>query len=279
MKHIIILFLLELSSGALFAQQPDEAANRALEREVKTSGSYLYGEAVGNTKDEAVRMAKTDLVSEINKESLNHPEWQFAKSIQAKDVEYNTDIIELMRGSKFRVIAYIKKDSIAVVFDNKAPEIKLEDKKVRQEKEQIGYSATKTQPKAVQTTPAPAFVEGEVQSKKVVMASDSDKILYEPVIDNHTNTGDLLKQILEATSISEIQKILDKNKRTGKVVSGTIDKLIVPEKAYLIVYRKTGEIVAILDKGSNVARKDLLSGEMKGKEILEQNQVMWFQLF
>ena len=92
-------------------------------------------------------------------------------------------------------------------------------------------------------------------------------------------TVSLLNQIVSAPSLYEIHNILVENKKTGKVAYGTMDKLTEPEKAYFIVYKKTGEIIAILDKGSIDKRKDLLTGEMKGKEILEQNQVIWFQLY
>ena len=281
MKHLIILFLVLLPFGTLSAQQSDEATKRALEREIKVSGNYLYGEAVGSTKEEAVTMAKSALLSEINKEAVNHPEWSFAQTIQANGVEYNTDMIDLMRGSKFRVIAYIKKDNIQVVFDNKTPEIKIENKKDTQEKTQTPINqAQKTQAEILQATPAPASVEETEQPKvEEPTASVPEETLYVPVIDNHTNTSDLLEQIKATKSMPEIQKILDKNKRMGKVVSGTIDKLTTPEKAYLIVYNKTGEIVAILDKGNSDSRKDLLSGEIKGKEIQTQNQIIWFMLF
>jgi len=228
MKQLILLLLTGFSIGTLCAQQSDEAANRALEREVKTSGNYLYGEAVANTKEEAADMAKTALASEIHNEHL----LQGAAFSQTQDEEYNTNIIELMRGNKFRVIAYIKKDDIAVS-NNETPKI----------------------------------------------APVSNNETPETVAANPANTGSVLDKIINASSIYEVQKIFNENKRTGKVVSGTMDKLITPENAYLIVYKNTGEIVAILDKGSAANRKDLLSGETKGDEILEENQIIWFQLF
>lgn len=256
MKHIIILFLLGVSFGTLFAQQSDEAAQKVLEREVKTSGGYVYGEAVANTKDEAVKMAKVDLVSEINKESLNHPEWQFVKPIQAKDVENITDIIDLMRRNKFRIIAYIKKDNLkAIIHDNKTPAV-------------TSYPSAQPIKAIIPKEPQP---EAEAETSTPQQKSVGSAVTM--------NTDDLLEQIKAATSICEIQKIIDSNKRKGKIVSGTMDKLIAPANAYLVVYKTTGEIVAILDKGSATNRKDLLSGEKKGNEILLQNQVIWFQLF
>jgi len=265
MKKFILLLLVGIFAGTLFAQQPDETTKRALEHEIKgksydyQNSDYLYTEVVGNTKDEAIKMAKTALVSEINKEALKHPEWQFAESIQAKDVEYNIDIIDLMRGNKYRVIAYIKKENIKAIYNNKAPEVILTDKKAQQEKEQ------------------PAILLQETVKPQVEEPVITTPVKTQPTSAN--NTGNLLDQILSAPSIREIQKILQENKKIGKASSGTMDKLTAPEKAYLVVYKDTGEIIAILDKGSINNRTDLLSGQKKGNEILEKNKVIWFQLY
>jgi hypothetical protein len=226
-------------------QQPDEeTAKRALEREVKTTGNYLYGEALANTKDEAVRDAKTALVSEINKEILYNHDWQFANTIQAKDVEYYTDIIDLMRGNKVRVIAYVKKENLTAFFGDYNPNINLVDKD-----------------DVITEIPLPPETQPYIPNI--------------PVVGN----GDLLSQIVNAASPREIKALLDANKKNGKAVYGTMDKLLQPEAAYLLVFKRTGEIVAILDKGSNSLRKDLISGESFGRDIFNNNQIIWFQLF
>jgi hypothetical protein len=248
-----------VSVWTLFAQQPDETAKRVLEREVKTSGNYLYGEAIANTKDEAVKAAKTALVSEINKEVLDNHDWQFAKTIQAKDVEYNIYMIDLMRSNKFRVIAYIKKDNLAIIFhDDKTPEVELADKKA-------------TAPATVQPVEVVTLTQVEETPTPVVVAETPKP--------QPTSGGDLLEQIVTASSLQQIQSILVANKKNGKAAYGKIDKLIQSEVAYLIVYKQTGEIVAILNRGSDNQRKDLISGKTYGKEIFSNNQVIWFQLF
>jgi hypothetical protein len=205
MRKIILLLFSAMLTFGLKAQQPDESTKRALERKIKVSGDYLYGEATADTKEEAVAMAKTTLLSEIN------------RNIQATGVDYGMEVIDLMRGKKYRVIAYIKKGS-----------------------------------------------------------KNAEHV---PIVDNHKDSDSLMGEILNAPSMYEIKKMLVENKKIGKTTYGTLDNLTVPEKAYLIVYKTTGEIVAVLDKGTAINRKDLLSGEMKGQEILEQNQVVWFQLF
>ncbi|MDR0560658.1 MAG: hypothetical protein LBG92_10855 [Prevotellaceae bacterium] len=265
MKKSIILSLFILSFGALSAQQPDKDAKRELELEIKRSGNYLFYKAICKTRDEAVKMAKNGLISEINKEVLNHP-----------DLIDLIDLIdsELEQGKLFRVIAYLKKDNIQAVLDNQTPPaVKIEDRKEKKEETSaVAKPQKKQQETVVQEIPAP--VQPEVEETEV---SKPEK--PQPAPDSMKNTGDLLGQILKASSMLEVQKLLKENKMKGKVAYGTMDKLAAPEKAYLIVYKKTGEIVAILDKGSVVSRKDLLSGEIKANTIIEQNQVIWFQLF
>jgi hypothetical protein len=264
-KNLIILFLTTFTFGIMSAQHPDETAKRTIEREVKTSGNYLYGEATDNTKDKAIKAAKSALLSEINSVASNHSEWQFAKNIQASGVEYDTDMIDLMRGSKYRVIAYIKKDNIMAIFDKNTPKVKISDKPATQGK----TLPTNVQPQKLTETNVTSA------SEKVQLKTDTAVLPVKPKV----QVDGLLGEILNASSFNEALKILNANKRTGKAVHGNMNKLTIPEKAYLLVYKPTGEIVAILDKGSRDNRKDLLTGQVKGQEIQTQNQVIWFQLF
>ena len=286
MKKLVCILLTWSCVWSLSAQQPDETAKRALERDVKTSGFYLYGEAVANTKDEAVIAAKIALVSEINKEIMVNHDWQFANTIQAKDVEYYIDIIDLMRGSKFRVIAYVKKENLTAVFQyNEMPEIELTDKDVYPwELANTQQIVTYTSP-TVDATGSLQSVEAEtsaIASEKPQFTIVEETSNQPPVIAARygaTVDGDILGQIVRAASPRQIKTILDSNKKKGKAAYGTMDKLLQSEAAYLIVFRQTGEIVAILDKGSANFRKDLISGANYGREIFNNNQVIWFQLF
>ena len=280
MKNLIIPILLILFSGTLSAQQLDEKEIKGKSHNYLYS-DYLYGEATEVTKDKAVKAAKSALLSEINREASNHPEWRFAKTIQADGVEYDFDKIELMRGSKYRVIAYIKKDNIMAVFDKNTPKVKMSDNPTTQ-----GQTPPATvQPVKRQTdadtkvTPASEKVQPNMEEPKVSATEQFKTDTIVPSVPRKFQADGLLGEILNVTSYNEALKILDRNKRTGKAVYGDMDKLMAPEKAYLLVYKESGEIVAILDKGSRNNRKDLLSREMKGQEILTQNQVIWFQLF
>ena len=269
MKKLTLILFTWCYVWALPAHQHDETAKRALEREVKTSGTYLYGEAVANTKDEAVTAAKSALITEINKEILNNYDWQFANTIHAKDVEYYSDMIELMRGNKFRVIAYVKQENLTAIFHNyETPEIELTDKDV--------YPLEPEKIPQVQPVEATASV---MVSEKPQIANTTETSNQQSTVVNTTSDGDILGQIVRASSPRQIQNILDSNKKNGKAAYGTMDKLIQPEAAYLVVFSQSGTIVAILDKGNTGLRKDLISGATYGREIFNNNQVIWFQLY
>ena len=280
MKHLIILFFAVLSFGTLSAQQLDEKEIKGKSHNYLYS-DYLYGEATENTKDEAVKAAKSALLYEINREASKHPEWRFAKTIQADGVEYDFDKIELMRGSKYRVIAYIKKDSITAVFDKNTPKVKMSDNPATQVKTPpTADQPVKPQPVAdTNVTPASETVQLKVEEPKVSATEQPQTDTVVTPVPKKVQADGLLGEILNATSYNEVLKILDRNKRTGKAVHGNMNTLTAPEKAYLLVYKESGEIVAILEKGSRNNRKDLLSGEIKEKEIQTQNQVIWFILF
>lgn len=251
---IIFLF----AGNGVFAQESEDKEKRVLERDIKTSGLYVYGEAVGKDKPEATKLAKSMLLSEINKEVMNHPEWQFAKTIKADDIEYTADMIDLARGNRTRVIAYLKKENIRAVFSDNTPKIKLSDKK--EEKKNVEE----------QQTSIPA---GPEEVKKDSIHAD-DGLAAEQF--------GLLKSIINATSATEINKILRANKMKGKVAYGGINTLTDSSKVYILVYTSDNNIVAILDKGEGPERKDLVSGENKRISDLygkKENMRIWFQLF
>ena len=253
MRKIFFIYLFAIIALPIIGQEA-ENDKRALEREIKTSGIYLYAEAVGKDKAEASKIAKTTLVSEINKEILKHPEWQFAKSIQADDIEYQTDLIDLPRGNKTRVIAYLKKDNIQVIFSEEAPKIKLNDKKEEKKKE-----------------------EKETEQTKITVSEVVEEITP---MNEENSVSPLLQSIIDATSASEINKILRDNKLIGKAMYGGANTLIDSSKAYILVYKPDGEIIALFDKEDSDDKTDLRSGEIKNmKQLFRGNLYIWFQLF
>lgn len=275
MKRLIqtICFLILLLPATAQQTQTD-SIKRAREREIKTSGLYLYGEAVHEKKSEAVKTAKSILTSEINKEILSRPNWQFAKQIEAKDVEYTTDHIDLLRGSRVRVIAYIKKDSLQAIFDKSAPNVKLSDKPEKTEKKEKKEKPKKEMGKLVQPGDNPQETTPPLSDDTSANASEN-KETPKP---ESTNIS-ILDDLLTAKDVNQASVLLTKYNRLGKLVYGKPGTNLAPHQSYLMVYNKQGNIVAILDKGSDNERTNLMNGEKATLQSFPSTTYIWFQLY
>ena len=97
MKKITLFLLNFLFLSLLMAQPTDETEKREMEREVKTSGNYLYGEAVENTLDGAQKAATLALITEINQEIGKRSDWKLGKEVSPSSVLQRAELIDLMR--------------------------------------------------------------------------------------------------------------------------------------------------------------------------------------
>ncbi|GBU08685.1 hypothetical protein AwDysgo_20160 [Bacteroidales bacterium] len=273
-KHLFSIYLCCIAFSTTLGQEISESIKREFEKEVKTSGLYLYGEGVANTKKEADKLAKSALLSEINKEILNHPEWQFAKKIEIKDVEYLTESIDLPRGNKIRALAYIKKNNIHATFSQNTPEVKLTDKK--EEKTSTNKNTDKESNINDKATYA---AEKEEESQSYLEDKEKQRLdSLNSTLENKTLEGaTLLETIVKSKTIPEIRKIFDVNKM--KITYGRMETIVDTNNAYIIVYKNSGEVVAILDTGATNERKDLISGEILTNDTHQDNLRIWFQIF
>jgi clan AA aspartic protease (TIGR02281 family) len=425
MKQTTFICLFCCSVYALSAQQPDSTDSKALEREIKTSGQYLYGEAVANTRYEAARGAKTILMSEINREAQN-PNRPLAETLQEEEVDKLAEAVDFMRANRFRVIAYIKKDKIPALFRNEKPEevstypaetVQVSQTIIQMEKNRDGtylipckvnglplkllydtgassvtiseseanfmlkngylsendfigsqpvsiasgetIDGTKTMLKTIeignlklhdveaniihmanapllfgqsalsklgrieidyaqhsliiknenaiaQTIPAapvsppplevttpvsypPLVVEQttpEPSAGFLPVEEATPEIDLQPVVEQENPEpppslagGDWLEQIVNAPSMYELKNILIAGKKKGKLVYGRMEKILDEKTKYFIVYKHSGEIVAILDKDTDNRRNDLRSGNTMGREIFNNHSVVWVQFF
>lgn len=271
MKHFIQLSLIIfLIFPAMAQQQTDESTARAKEREIKTSGNYLYGESVADTKEEAVKLAKSILVSEVNKEILTRKDWQFAKKISAKDVEYSVESIDLARGSKIRAIAFVRKDGIEVIFDKaKAPNVNLIDKKAEKALTQNGLQEF--------AVTVPTHEPSSTPVATPTLTTKFDEIESPQTSPIPTNNL-VLDEILICKTIKEVSAVFENHKKKGKLVYGRTGTNLSSENSYMMIYNQAGEIVAFLDKGQGSTRKNLLTNEQVSPHSFNASQI-WFQIF
>ena len=269
MKQLIQLSLIMLFAFQAMAQQTaEEIAARAKEREIKTSGDYLYGESVADTREEAIQVAKSILASEINREILTRQDWQHAKEISDQDMEA-VKCIDLARGSKMRAIAYVRKDGIEAIFDKgKAPGVILEEEKVEKESAQ---TKPEEQPVIAEETPE-EIVEEQTDVTEFVQQAETPEA---PVEIPPTNNP-VLDEILSCQTLNEVSAVFENYKKKGKLVYGKTGTNLSSENSLLMLF-KAGEIIAFLDKGKGTTRKNLLTGEQVSTHSFNTDQI-WFQI-
>ncbi len=294
MKRLIQIVLAVCLSFPLMAQeQTGDAEKRTKEREIKTSGEYLYGEAVANSKDEAVKLAKSILVSEINQEILKREDWQFAKEIKVTDVEYSLESIDLVRGSKIRAIAFVRKDGLAAIFDKNAPSINLKDKsnkktkektqtdaKVEQKQVQVQDTTVKTEKERTPVATTVPVVTPQQVKDQLVQEVQAQPDVAETTQPQAPASGNaILDTILQSKHVKNAAALFEKYKRTGKLAYGKPDTNLTQGNAYLMIYDRSGNILAFLDKRQGASRKNLLTGEQVNASAFNNASQIWFQIF
>ena len=262
MKKIYCLLICIIFLTPIVAQEVEDSnEKRTLERDVKTSGNYLYGEAVHENIKEAEKIAKTMLISEIKKEALNRPEWQFAKKLEANNVATDVEKIELPRGSRYRVIAYIKKDDVVAVFDNTIQEVVI---KTPQNEKQNSGSNDKKNTASQTPTPTPVPVNETKPKQETPAPAQTD--------------NEILEAFLKVQNAKEAGELLTKYRKQGKLVYGKPEQEVAQEKSYWIVYNRSGNILGIIDRGSNDKRVNLLTGQQVEARTFASKNYLWFQL-
>ena len=502
-RTLFVLFTLLTfcSVRPVSARQANDTEKTPTERDVKTSGNYLYGEAVADTRDEAAKDSKELLASEINREAKKYDDLMFGPLIEAEDLEHNSQTIDLRRGAKFRVITYIPRFNMRKMILDKIPVIVIKTEEpvetevvkpapplqtiIKMEKDESGIylipckvngmalkftydtGATRVvismkefdymmqnnillesdvkgtrrtiiadgsiievklvvfrtmeigdliirdvEANVIPTPNAPLLLglsalsklgkiefdygqgtllvtgdpfnlpqrkdEAETEKQREIdkryaeeqrkleeLRKQEDRLKLEeqrerekllaqeerrkqeeqraqtetfaqqeeqraqeerraqeekraqeeqlarekqlaqerlrelakqreqekltasakpakpetPLPRQTAPQGDLLAQIKAAPSMYEVKDILLSSKRKGKVSYGRMENILGPDTKYIVVYGSTGKIVALLDKGNDKSRRDLISGKTFGKEIFNDNMAIWFQIF
>lgn len=249
-KVLLLIFFLLLCGKPAAQEEMTEEMKRTLEREVKTSGLYHYGEAVDKEKDQALSVALSQLLSGINEEMTDA-----GSSLTKELISLHAGRVDLPRGNRVRVLVFIKKAELPALLASKgtvAPAEKQESAKPVQEIEMsIEENAT-----------LPQANPGAEQSGS--LSADQQT---------------LLNEIVHAGSVAEINKLLRENKMKGKLVFGSMNTLTNSATVYILVYKASGEIIALLDRGAGGERMDLVSGGNKPvPDIYKGNLRLWFQL-
>lgn len=288
----ILLATITLSSGTLYAQLLDkeQRESKMMERKVKTSGEYFYGEGSEKDLNSALSIAIDDLKLMLLESNLTG---EFTQNIEKEDLErvVSTVRFESMIG-KIRVIAYISREMMASIAENgiNKPEAEPEAEPVAEPTPQTPPPAVTppaSKPTIMPASPdvvaqrdaAAAAAAAAAASSTTTLTSSQPTTTATPPTQRDggdeppttsasrsssasqsRKTGNpIIDQLIDITMYEEARQILNRYKSSGKLMYGQLATLSNAQNCYFLVLRNR-EIVDILDKASTVERVSLRTG-------------------
>lgn len=88
--------------------QEGESPSKTINK-IKRDGSYVYAEATAKTREEAAEAAKQLLLIEISQYVATKKKFSGADQVLIKDMQTESQSIEMPRGDMTRVFLYVKK--------------------------------------------------------------------------------------------------------------------------------------------------------------------------
>lgn len=268
-RQIIVLLICLVSTVNLNAQNSDP---KKLEREIKISGNFYYGDGSDKSEEDAKKLALEELklmISEDVRESNSD-----VTTIDFQGFETNIGTITIPMEGRVRVIAFLQKKEVKV---NPAGEKRLmvirlspdgpalvgNENSVKEEtrpKAEVKKTETATpksevtQPTATpETTNKPESPEQNRPTAPKTVKANQPAISQIP-------TNQTIDNLLKLSSSKEVGDYLNENKGKGVLMFGRLSNLQNPEKCYFVII-KDGRLLDVLDKSSSAVRKGLMSGK------------------
>ncbi len=224
-------------------------SDKDMEKEIKLSGKYYYGESVSINDSISKQDAVEELIAYIARDYKLFKEGD----IIADSVKY----LSFPRGNKIRSIAYILMANVSNNFKKK------EDLKINE----IKYSTNNTSTK-----------DTIIQSKNKSNLETIKNVNSEGNINTNLNEKYMVS-LLNLSNLDELLKTLDEQKYKGKLIYGkeaafTSNK----ESCYIIILNSELKIVTILGMGASKRfdfkiNKDVINYK---KEFINTNEIWVF---
>lgn len=292
-------FLCLFCVQGVFAQEQDQV-EKAKIKEIKLSGNYYYADITMDKEKDALELALRNLILAIQSDL------SVGKEIEVR-VKEKWQHIALLREGKRRVFAYVYKGDVDEKFTGKArsvvgtsverdivAEVRTND--VVQEVDSTGVTVagevkeeTKEEERdsvAGETLGKEGMQRGRdtvvIVRRDTVVVSHRDTIVVREVVtgERSGSTGNpILDRILTFRKIEDLQRYFARKKEEGKLMFGKLDSAVAPEKCYMVIYSRSGEVIAILDKGAPT-RRNLTKGT--DGDTLDNYRgcgKVWFQLY
>lgn len=276
MKRIILYSIINLwlACSFIYAQQNE---SRTMEREIKISGNYYYGDGAATTEDEAARLAVEELKMMISENAMEQD--NNISMVDFKGFDENIGSITIPLEGRVRVIAFLLKKEVDLKVNGNrqlmvvrlSPDgpslVATSNDSVATENiasENELSSGIDTASEANQKTDLPVEVS---ILKSSVEPIKSGSIEEEKVENQETNTNCLtisdihptVAQLIQLTESKEVGAYLNNHKSKGNLVYGRLTTLQNPELCYFVII-KDGKLTDVLDKTSDAIKIGLISG-------------------
>ena len=218
-SFIFLLFI----NGVCLGQN---ATNNISEKEIKTCGLYYWGQSMDFNLEQCKLDARDDLIQSISNDIPGSQKLNSHSDIFIKEINYF--VKEL--GSKFKVVAYVRKSSVYNIID---PNKQLEVLEMKYTEKDSVNTENETKPE-VNVLP-------NIEEKK---EPEYKKLQLPPI---------LLKAITYK-NINDLYPFLKSEKMKGTLVYSFNQSSFnsSPEKFYTIIFDvDSGEVYAIVDNKSN----------------------------
>lgn len=275
MKKLILLIVVLLPTW-LFAQVDYlEEKNRV--SSIKKDVSYIYGEGIGNSLEDATAVAKDFLLSEIRRVIQENISMVDASSINVVDVLDNACIVQFKRGMMDRVFLYIKKDNISVESrpcqDNM---IASQTDYVVPVEEAFVFEDYSSDFESVPVEVVYGVEEAAIEEGEYFETAVMD-VIEEEVIEEEfyavEASDSWLSRFVKAPDTETLIALLKLAKEEHKVMWGEVKSKM--ENTWYIVPFTGNKIEAILD----TSRTNLLTGEKENIRNYTDVKKIWFIIY
>jgi hypothetical protein len=202
------------------------------ETEIKMSEKYYWGECSDFRADEAREYARRDLCYSIIGDAVNQ---SIKRDEVLKTIELGIHVDSLQqKGKKVRIIAWIAKDSVRIIFQTQGPDV---------------VPVIEVKPDTIATDSS--AIRKEVQPDTIV--TDSSAIRKE--VPDTINPA--IRKLAECKNYNEVIRVA-----TGGFIRGSSkDGFSDPEKCIIAVFTKGEKTLSALLYVGDASRVDLMSGK------------------
>ncbi|HZK08553.1 MAG TPA: hypothetical protein VFC92_10170 [Bacteroidales bacterium] len=270
------------------------------ELDIKTSGLYYYGQAIGDNEEIANLEAKQELVANIIFSSEDKFDSQLQTDILLQGVEFQ--YLVFPRGNRIRAIAYILKEQ--VIWDAKKETLKIGEAIFAEQKSQL---SPPTDDQAGTQTSLPKNIPVEkVEPEDIIMNKD-EEVRSMPYVEegeeNDTNNdsekvldaqiakssipeiirseSDLINFMQHSENIQKVAPVLTEMKVHGIIQFGNEQSMSTPNAYYLLYFDpNTGMLNGFLDKPKNGLRDDFINKtRIQDLSNYKNSKLIWILFF